>query len=159
HEWLRHLAARGHTVTVTTGWSHHRYHLDGVAVLGWESPGDPADLVICHAGDSRTARRYAAQVGSPLVVVAHGAAEPHQLAGADLVVFVSDAQRGETGWDGPSVVIPPPVDPAQHRTRSEEHTSELQSRENLVCRLLLEKKNKPMNRDKDSVTPDGPIKT
>src|SRR5690606_40543083 len=28
------------------------------------------------------------------------------------------------------------------RVRSEEHTSELQSRENLVCRLLLEKKNK-----------------
>src|SRR5690606_41543121 len=26
--------------------------------------------------------------------------------------------------------------------RSEEHTSELQSRQNLVCRLLLEKKNK-----------------
>src|SRR5690606_41727993 len=29
----------------------------------------------------------------------------------------------------------------QHLPRSEEHTSELQSRENLVCRLLLEKKN------------------
>src|SRR3712207_7132105 len=28
--------------------------------------------------------------------------------------------------------------------RSEEHTSELQSRQYLVCRLLLEKKNKPM---------------
>src|SRR5690606_41568742 len=28
--------------------------------------------------------------------------------------------------------------------RSEEHTSELQSRENLVCRLLLEKKNRNM---------------
>src|SRR5207302_7583990 len=28
------------------------------------------------------------------------------------------------------------------RRRSEEHTSELQSRENLVCRLLLEKKKK-----------------
>src|SRR5690606_41839425 len=28
------------------------------------------------------------------------------------------------------------------RPRSEEHTSELQSRENLVCRLLLEKKNR-----------------
>src|SRR5690606_40473373 len=27
-----------------------------------------------------------------------------------------------------------------YNTRSEEHTSELQSRENLVCRLLLEKK-------------------
>src|SRR5436309_8450655 len=30
----------------------------------------------------------------------------------------------------------------RHRSRSEEHTSELQSRENLVCRLLLEKKKK-----------------
>src|SRR5690606_41934932 len=29
-----------------------------------------------------------------------------------------------------------------HVDRSEEHTSELQSRENLVCRLLLEKKKK-----------------
>src|SRR5436309_6509642 len=29
--------------------------------------------------------------------------------------------------------------------RSEEHTSELQSRENLVCRLLLEKKKKQKN--------------
>src|SRR5690606_40528191 len=30
-------------------------------------------------------------------------------------------------------------------SRSEEHTSELQSRENLVCRLLLEKKKKKTN--------------
>src|SRR5258707_3083831 len=29
-----------------------------------------------------------------------------------------------------------------HHTRSEEHTSELQSRQYLVCRLLLEKKKK-----------------
>src|SRR5690606_41294497 len=34
--------------------------------------------------------------------------------------------------------------PADKAGRSEEHTSELQSREKLVCRLLLEKKN---NRD------------
>src|SRR5690606_39327814 len=32
------------------------------------------------------------------------------------------------------------------RERSEEHTSELQSRENLVCRLLLEKKKKKKNK-------------
>src|SRR5690606_22520750 len=31
--------------------------------------------------------------------------------------------------------------------RSEEHTSELQSRENLVCRLLLEKKKKKKNKN------------
>src|SRR5690606_39716671 len=36
--------------------------------------------------------------------------------------------------------------------RSEEHTSELQSRENLVCRLLLEKKNCDMISDKHIVT-------
>src|SRR5690606_39415847 len=35
--------------------------------------------------------------------------------------------------------LPVDLDSAQHR--SEEHTSELQSRENVVCRLLLEKKN------------------
>src|SRR5207302_10562121 len=33
--------------------------------------------------------------------------------------------------------------PANCVCRSEEHTSELQSRENLVCRLLLEKKQPP----------------
>src|SRR6266496_6294931 len=31
---------------------------------------------------------------------------------------------------------------SRHRFRSEEHTSELQSRRDLVCRLLLEKKKK-----------------
>src|SRR2546422_4315749 len=37
--------------------------------------------------------------------------------------------------------VPPVKDPAKGRWRSEEHTSELQSRLHLVCRLLLEKKN------------------
>src|SRR2546427_12351945 len=32
---------------------------------------------------------------------------------------------------------------SRSRPRSEEHTSELQSQSNLVCRLLLEKKKKP----------------
>src|SRR3712207_7592327 len=37
------------------------------------------------------------------------------------------------------------VSPAATRQRSEEHTSELQSRQYLVCRLLLEKKqNRPL---------------
>src|SRR5206468_8797885 len=38
----------------------------------------------------------------------------------------------------------PESDPRRESlVRSEEHTSELQSRSDLVCRLLLEKKNKP----------------
>src|SRR5690554_7417128 len=39
--------------------------------------------------------------------------------------------------------------------RSEEHTSELQSRPHLVCRLLLEKKKKEII--KDSHLPYGPV--
>src|SRR5947207_6380232 len=34
-----------------------------------------------------------------------------------------------------------PINTSAHGTRSEEHTSELQSHSDLVCRLLLEKKN------------------
>src|SRR2546427_6942886 len=46
--------------------------------------------------------------------------------------------------------------PVEDVTRSEEHTSELQSQSNLVCRLLLEKKKKTqtsnMNRENCSIT-------
>src|SRR5688572_31840084 len=43
------------------------------------------------------------------------------------------------GATGVSVLL---LDRAGNQSRSEEHTSELQSQSNLVCRLLLEKKNK-----------------
>src|SRR6266567_6956794 len=47
-------------------------------------------------------------------------------------------RRPVTGQNGGSSVNPPsPADPPR---RSEEYTSELQSQSNLVCRLLLEKK-------------------
>src|SRR5260370_32212438 len=39
------------------------------------------------------------------------------------------------------------------RARSEEHTSELQSHLNLVCRLLLEKKKKTQRKTPDSIPP------
>src|SRR5256885_11932529 len=43
-------------------------------------------------------------------------------------------------------VVLDPFAPAQTDRRSEEHTSELQSPCNLVCRLLLEKKKAPTTR-------------
>src|SRR5436309_8796906 len=43
--------------------------------------------------------------------------------------------------------------------RSEEHTSELQSRENLVCRLLLEKKKKKKKYNKKDNKPEKYKKT
>src|SRR5690606_39724447 len=45
----------------------------------------------------------------------------------------------------PGVSIPRPASDVPRR--SEEHTSELQSRENLVCRLLLEKKKERVGSD------------
>src|SRR5947207_6054427 len=48
------------------------------------------------------------------------------------------------GWLAPAIRCPAPADrgraPAPAAGRSEEHTSELQSHSDLVCRLLLEKK-------------------
>src|SRR5690606_41004927 len=44
---------------------------------------------------------------------------------------------GRSCWSAARTSASAPATPG----RSEEHTSELQSRENLVCRLLLEKKN------------------
>src|SRR5207302_7593234 len=49
----------------------------------------------------------------------------------------------------PPVVINNKIGSRRNRPqRSEEHTSELQSRENLVCRLLLEKKKKKKKKKK-----------
>src|SRR5256885_13163530 len=41
--------------------------------------------------------------------------------------------------------LPQALEPARQRARSEEHTSELQSPCNLVCRLLLEKKKQQLD--------------
>src|SRR2546430_13581407 len=58
---------------------------------------------------------------------------------------VSPHRRGEAvrravRRRGRDDVLGRPLQPRQRNVRSEEHTSELQSQSNLVCRLLLEKK-------------------
>src|SRR5690606_40359348 len=56
--------------------------------------------------------------------------QAHRTAMLDLdIVYCRRPARGTTDVEG-----------THGQLRSEEHTSELQSRENLVCRLLLEKK-------------------
>src|SRR5947208_4226574 len=62
--------------------------------------------------------------------------------------FVQSRGRARTLFFGPA-----------RRGRSEEHTSELQSPDHLVCRLLLEKKKKqkPMNRTSPLTTKSTPI--
>src|SRR3712207_7198946 len=59
------------------------------------------------------------------------------LAGSGLRPVVEVAGRKAPGRDR---LQRRPLRPAARKGRSEEHTSELQSRQYLVCRLLLEKK-------------------
>src|SRR5260370_23881035 len=63
--------------------------------------------------------------------------------------------KNPAGWlEALDVLVPAPV-PGRRGPRSEEHTSELQSHLNLVCRLLLEKKKNKLirySRCNDSAT-------
>src|SRR5262249_61943024 len=52
------------------------------------------------------------------------------------------SQVGEATTAQAATAVPPPTAAPAIPLRSEEHTSELQSLTNLVCRLLLEKKKK-----------------
>src|SRR5437868_8709196 len=59
-----------------------------------------------------------------------------------------DGATSQSHWHRPKRILPDPIERRIETRknhvpfRSEEHTSELQSRFDLVCRLLLEKKNK-----------------
>src|SRR5207249_8824261 len=53
---------------------------------------------------------------------------------------------GSRPWIGPARLWESSRDRNDNPVRSEEHTSELQSRFDLVCRLLLEKKKKKKNK-------------
>src|SRR2546422_5138765 len=59
-------------------------------------------------------------------------------------------RRSPSIWPGLTRSLSsPPIPAASHPSRSEEHTSELQSRLHLVCRLLLEKKKKTSSQDRN----------
>src|SRR3712207_7635664 len=74
-----------------------------------------------------------ATVGPHVKRVAELPGDPH--AAPSGLCRVRGLQPGQRVAEGAAV-----VDLAQQPVRSEEHTSELQSRQYLVCRLLLEKK-------------------
>src|SRR5438552_11134737 len=52
--------------------------------------------------------------------------------------------------NGYPLMLIPPIAASPHTMRSEEHTSELQSPDHLVCRLLLEKKKKKQTHRNDT---------
>src|SRR5438477_1963103 len=91
----------------------------------------------------------------PLSVVQHGLPAVENVVAADemmvptivpppaplMVAALPTCQKTFFGWAPPARITLRGA-PAAPTVRSEEHTSELQSHVNLVCRLLLEKKKK-----------------
>src|SRR3712207_7532878 len=61
-------------------------------------------------------------------------------AGKTTTVEIIEGYRRRDGGDVRVLGLDPALRPYDVHARSEEHTSELQSRQYLVCRLLLEKK-------------------
>src|SRR3712207_8783111 len=64
----------------------------------------------------------------------------HERHRADVLPPFRVGLTGELGEQVHVLDVPAVLDLLDHEVRSEEHTSELQSRQYLVCRLLLEKK-------------------
>src|SRR3712207_8497913 len=90
-----------------------------------------------HARDSErllSVLRRLKNAGNTVVVVEH---DPTIIAGADYHVELGPG----AGEFGGAVLYSGAARAAADGGRSEEHTSELQSRQYLVCRLLLDKKN------------------
>src|SRR3712207_7214484 len=75
-------------------------------------------------------------------------------AGTNTHQLATTAKRVDGGFAlrGQKVYISGVEDADALLVRSEEHTSELQSRQYLVCRLLLEKKKYPVSTDRISTT-------
>src|SRR5258708_28153218 len=73
----------------------------------------------------------------------------------DLSKTANDELTISTNWVAPTA----PLGSGGAVGRSEEHTSELQSPDHLVCRLLLEKKNYQPARTTSHSLPDGPVTT
>src|SRR2546430_8781912 len=80
------------------------------------------------------------RIPTPLRALTKGTAEV-QAKGGSVAAVVDDLERQFPGLRERLVDEGGEL----RRFRSEEHTSELQSQSNLVCRLLLEKKKKTVN--------------
>src|SRR2546422_8304038 len=81
----------------------------------------------------------------PGTVLGFRTSQPAGPVGDDLVRFQQTRQRSQAPYPrARATCVHPAVTPRAMEScaRSEEHTSELQSRLHLVCRLLLEKKKK-----------------
>src|SRR5207302_10630882 len=105
------------------------------------SPNAPAQSILSLSSDTATTEIYTLSLHDALPISRGiSVTDVNKLAEQDSTLDRElDARQRELASAGDCVVE---SRLAGWMVRSEEHTSELQSRENLVCRLLLEKKKK-----------------
>src|SRR5207302_10576591 len=95
--------------------------------------------------DHRDLHSFPTRRSSDLEDIRHGKRFQFDFVGAAICLHETVANHSEGGHLRAFILIERSAVTPYNLTwlrRSEEHTSELQSRENLVCRLLLEKKKK-----------------
>src|SRR5256885_12211837 len=77
----------------------------------------------------------------PYTTLFRSARRPSRISAANQIESIALSPKGERAlFVARGDVFTAPIEKGPTRNRSEEHTSELQSPCNLVCRLLLEKK-------------------
>src|SRR5688572_31006277 len=102
-----------------------------VAVMGSGSWGTAFALVVSDAGNHVTLWARRPELADKINTAHHNPDYFPDLSLPASLKAVSDPQEAMIGADFVVLAVP--------SQRSEEHTSELQSQSNLVCRLLLEK--------------------
>src|SRR5690625_5441415 len=125
--------------------------------------------MVCPSSSCITKERAPCRTpGVPPVMVAEWRPEPMPSPPASQPISRTPGSSRKA-WNRPIALEPPPTQataasgrrPIRSRAcsrRSEEHTSELQSRGHLVCRLLLEKKNETGWKDTFLVSPGEVVK-
>src|SRR2546427_8955378 len=100
-------------------------------------------LTFFFFNDTATTEIYTLSLHDALPICFHSVLEKYDasMTEAELLARV-EALNNDPSIHGILVQLPLPAHIDDHKVRSEEHTSELQSQSNLVCRLLLEKKKK-----------------
>src|SRR2546430_6754273 len=133
--------------TATAAWKLER-DADAIAWLTIDKPGTSANVLSSGVLGELDGLLAALEKDLPRGAVVISAKKSGFVAGADIKEFtgITDAasgyeliRRGQQVLDRLAALACPSV-AAIHGVRSEEHTSELQSQSNLVCRLLLEQK-------------------
>src|SRR5690606_41082012 len=106
----------------------------------------------CFSSDPRTSMTYTLSLHDALPIFCGEAKDPlHARAMRGGCRREAQRQRARSRDADRVAGRPVPRDRVRAAQRSEEHTSELQSRENLVCRLLLEKKKNSHVKDSYSI--------